>query len=145
MPYLCTMFKAITHIVFSILFLISFIGVNINKHYSHGKLYSTTLFLEAETCCADMEHCEMDNMKSCEHKDDNCSCENKTETIKISDNFVSEKFSFTLVKSFNSLISLNFNNSDIIKGLNFSKYKLYNLQLHKPDKDFCSEFGVFLC
>ena len=98
--------KAI-NILVSIVFLISFIGVNIHKHYSQGKLYSTAIFHEAESCCADMEHCEMANMSETfeHHQKNNCSCEDKTETLKISDVFVSEGFSLPSEKT----IDLNFN------------------------------------
>ncbi|RLD40660.1 MAG: hypothetical protein DRI89_11500, partial [Bacteroidetes bacterium] len=89
--------QKVINILVSIVFLISFIGVNIHKHYSHGKLYSTAIFQKAESCCVNMEHCEMANKhKSCENQqEDDCSCEDKTETIKISDVFINERYSFT--------------------------------------------------
>ncbi|MBE9467721.1 MAG: hypothetical protein IMY72_05280 [Bacteroidetes bacterium] len=80
------------NILVSIVFLISVIVVNINKYYSHGKL-RLAVFQETESCCSYMEHYEMANISdTCEHHtQDDCSCENKTETFKISDIFMSKK------------------------------------------------------
>ncbi len=81
------------NILVSMVFLISFIGVNIHKHYSNGKLYSFAIYEEADDCCADMDHCEMTDMHVLcgQHQQNNdCSCEDETETIKITDVFVRE-------------------------------------------------------
>ena len=85
--------KRVINILVSIVFLISFIGININKHYSHGKLYSTAIFQEAESCCTNMEHCEMTNTSASSNNQQevDCSCEDKTETFKISNVFVKVK------------------------------------------------------
>ena len=42
----------IIHLFIACILLISTIGVVINKHYSGGELFSTALFVEAESCCA---------------------------------------------------------------------------------------------
>ena len=137
--------KAI-NILVSIVFLISFIGVNIHKHYSQGKLYSTAIFHEAESCCADMEHCEMANMSETfeHHQKNNCSCEDKTETLKISDVFVSEGFSLPSEKT----IDLNFVSIFQFMETNmfFAIYSKTNCTNSPPllQTDVQSEFGVFL-
>lgn len=42
----------ILHLFVASILLFSTIGVVINKHYSGGELFSTALFVEAESCCA---------------------------------------------------------------------------------------------
>jgi hypothetical protein len=138
--------QKIIYILVSIVFLISFIGVNINNHYSHGKLYSTAIFQEAESCCVNMEHCEMiDTPKSFGHYQENdCSCEDKTESIKISDVFVNEKFLFPTEKT----IDLYF--TSVFQTLKtttfFTSYSNTNFNPSPPliKKDIQSEIGVFL-
>jgi hypothetical protein len=43
--------KKFGHIIMILLLLISTAGVSINKHYSGGELFSTSIFVEAESCC----------------------------------------------------------------------------------------------
>ena len=138
--------KKVINILVSIVFLISFIGVNIHKHYSQGKLYSTAIFQEAENCGVDMEHCEMANIpKTCEyHQKDDCSCEDKSETFKISDDFVNERFSISTEKTIDLYFVSLF--QTIETNLSFINCKYSDLKpsptLYKPDVQ--SEFGVFL-
>ena len=138
--------KKVINILFSIVFLISFIGVNIHKHYSHGKPYSTAIFHKAESCCADMDHCEMaNNSQSNEHQhNDNCSCEDKTETFKITDDFINERFSLPTEK----IIDLYFVSlfQTIETTTFFATYNNSNLFPSPPlnKTDVQSEFGVFL-
>ena len=138
--------QKVVNILVSIVFLISFIGVNIHKHYSHGELYSTAIFQEAESCCADMEHCEMTNTSatSDNQQQDDCSCEDKTETFIISDDFVSERFSISTEKTidlyFVSLFQKMETNSFFI---NYRTAKLYPLP-PLCETDVQSEFGIFL-
>lgn len=42
----------VIHLFIACVLLVSTIGVVINKHYSGGELFSTALFVEAESCCA---------------------------------------------------------------------------------------------
>lgn len=42
----------IVHLFVAFVLLVSTIGVVISKHYSGGELFSTALFVEAESCCA---------------------------------------------------------------------------------------------
>ncbi len=44
-------FEKIVHLIVASVLLASTIGVVINKHYSGGELFSTALFVEAESCC----------------------------------------------------------------------------------------------
>lgn len=43
--------KKFGHIIMILLLLISTAGVSINKHYSGGELFSTSIFTEAKSCC----------------------------------------------------------------------------------------------
>ena len=138
--------KKVINILVLIVFLISFIGVNIHKHYSQGKLYSTAIFQEAENCCVDMEHCEMANIaKTCEyHQEDDCSCEDKTEIFKISDDFINERFSIPTEKTIDLYFASLF--QTIGKTTLFTSYNDANFFLSPPlnKTDVQSEFGVFL-
>ncbi len=138
--------KKVINILVSILFLIGFIGVNIHKHYSHGKLYSIAFFQEAESCCVDMESCEMaETSETCNtlQKDD-CSCEDTTERFKISDFFVDEKYSISTIKK----IDLYFVSLFLTRDAStlFTVYNNTNIFPSPPLKktDVQSEFGVFL-
>ena len=42
----------IIHLIVAFVLLVSTMGVVINKHYSGGELFSTALFVEAESCCS---------------------------------------------------------------------------------------------
>ena len=44
--------RKIIHLFVAFVLLVSTIGVVINKHYSGGELFSTALFVEAESCCS---------------------------------------------------------------------------------------------
>ena len=138
--------KKVVNILVSIIFLISFIGVNVHKHFSHGKLYSTAIFHKAESCCANMEHCGMANIpKTCEHhQEDDCSCEDKTETFKISDDFVNERFSISTEKTIDLYFVSLF--QTIETSTLFTSYNNANLFPSPPmnKTDVQSEFGVFL-
>ncbi|MFA8435532.1 MAG: hypothetical protein ACEPOZ_13520 [Marinifilaceae bacterium] len=68
--------KQIGHILLSLFLLISTTGVAIHKHYSGKHLYSTSLFVEAKSCC-----------------EIPCDCCNKTSTvIQVKENFVPSYF-----------------------------------------------------
>ncbi len=138
--------QKVINILVSIVFLISFIGVNIHKHYSHGELYSTAIFQEAESCCSDMEHCEMTSTSATSNnqQQNDCSCEDKTEIFKISDDFVSERFSIPTEK----IIDLNFVSLFQAEEINFFIANYHTTYIY-PSPPLCktdaqSEFGVFL-
>ena len=138
--------KKVINILVSIIFLISFIGINIHKHYSHGKLYSTAIFQEAESCCSDMGHCEMTNTAATSNnqQEDDCSCEDKTETFKISDDFVNERFSISTEKIIDLYFVSLFQTTETTAL--FTSYINANLFPSSPlyETDVQSEFGVFL-
>ena len=50
------MFKKFSHIIFSLLLLVSTMGLVISKHYCGGSFVSISLFTEAESCC-EMDGC----------------------------------------------------------------------------------------
>ena len=45
-------FSKIIHLFVAFVLFVSTMGVVINKHYSGGELFSTALFVEAESCCS---------------------------------------------------------------------------------------------
>lgn len=143
--------KRIANILISIVFLISFVGVQINKHYSHGKLYDVSVFHEAESCCTPpVESCCETNSKISSHCDDipenDMSCENIIEVYRVIDNFIAERFSIPTIYSFDLFIisiSINFDANQ----LSIVSIQKNNFYYYFPtiDPDFHSEFGVFLC
>lgn len=138
--------KKVINILVSIVFLISFIGVNIHKHYSHGILYSTAIFQKAESCCADMEHCEMTNTFATSNNQQqyDCSCKDEIEIFKISDNFVNERFSISTEKTIDLYFVSLFQTIETTTF--FTSYNNSNYSYLPPllKSDVQSEFGVFL-
>ena len=59
--------KKAFYIIIMVIFLIPTVGITINKHYSGGELFSTSLFSAAESCCE--EPCEC--------------CDDKTEVFRL--------------------------------------------------------------
>ena len=59
----------IIHLFIAIILLVSTIGVVINKHYSGGELFSTALFVEAESCCSS-SCCHSQPVSGCEEESD---------------------------------------------------------------------------
>jgi len=138
--------KKVINILVSIIFLISFIGVNIYKHYSQGKLYSIAIFQEAESCCENRDTCEMADMKKgCHHQQiDDCSCEDQIETFQITDYFVKEEFRLSTKKVVDLYFASLF--QTIGKATLFTSYNNANLFPSPPlnKTDVQSEFGVFI-
>ena len=64
------MFKKFSHIIFSLLLLVSTMGLVISKHYCGGSFVSISLFTEAESCC------EMDGC-----------CRNETDFYQVAEDF----------------------------------------------------------
>ncbi len=48
----------LSHIVFSILLLMSTMGMAVSKHYCHGQFVSVSVFHEADSCCDDAGCCQ---------------------------------------------------------------------------------------
>jgi len=64
------MIKKASHIILSMLLLLSTTGLAISKHYCGGELISTSLFVEADSCC-DSDDC----------------CKNETEVFQLDEDF----------------------------------------------------------
>lgn len=140
------MLKSISHIVFVIYFLSFFIGVSVNKHYSKVKLFSTAIFAEAETCCANMQDCKMNmTSKTCKHEQHNndCSCKDETEIFKISDDFIGEKYSFTNIKIID-LFNVNFSNLNNINCISLIKDIKFYSSPPKLKPEVQSEYCVYI-
>ena len=80
-----------------IIFIISVSGIVINSHYSNGKLFSKSLFVDAKSCC--------EESNCCSH------CEQKTEIKKIEDGFLSA-----------SSLNLDSDKADLVAFHNFRSY-----------------------
>ncbi len=136
----------IVNIFISLIFLTLFIGVQVNKHYSNGKLYSIAVFQEAEDCCAE-ESCVMD-MNSCtsemQQNIEDCSCKNETDFVKLEDVFVISRFSLAKISSINLLFTTLFITNNI-KATYTLNNTFHYFSPPKIEIDFSSLFGVFLC
>jgi hypothetical protein len=55
------MLKKISHIILSVLLLISTIGMAVSKHYCEETLVSVSIFEEADSCCGDADCCHNEN------------------------------------------------------------------------------------
>ncbi len=134
--------KKLVNIFITVVFLVSFIGIQINKHYSHGKLYSVAFF-EKAAVCEDMKSISIP--QSGEPSPVHSCCENHTQTLKITDAFVAERFSVPGLTSFNlcSMAVINFDNMPALPLFSANTNTLFYLPI-KP-VDFPSAYGIFLC
>ncbi len=66
------MLKAFSHIILSMVLLVSTIGMTVSKHYCGGEIVSVSVFHEADSCC---------DMKGC--------CQNENHTYQVKDDFSS--------------------------------------------------------
>ena len=87
--------KKFVNIVVTVVFLIAFAGIQVNKHYSYGKLYSIAVFHKANNCCSAMGSCDTNGLHN-QKKD--CSCKNETQLLKVSSVFISKTNSLPKVK-----------------------------------------------
>ena len=55
------MLKKVSHIILSILLLVSTMGVAVSKHYCSGSFVSFSVFHEAKSCCGDSDCCHNEN------------------------------------------------------------------------------------
>ncbi|MCF6364821.1 MAG: hypothetical protein L3J35_01320 [Bacteroidales bacterium] len=153
------MLKAISHIIISILVLFLSIGITVSKHYSNGKLYSQSVFGEAESCeSAESEVCEMQNTAmQCEmHNEQNennnteqsCSCEDTSEYLYFDAIYtVAEKLTLNPIYK-NSTVFFTSNIIEISSietnrntQFQFSNRKMPGLKT----QDFASLFQIFRC
>jgi len=134
--------KKFLNIFITVVFLISFFGIQINKHYSHGKLYSVALFEKAAVC---EEMKDVSNQQSGEPSPVHSCCENRPQPLKITDVFVVERFSVPGETLLNlcSLAVVNFNNMPVLPLSSSNTNALF----YQPIKsvDFPSVYGIFLC
>jgi len=134
------------NIFISIVFLISFIGVQVNKHYSNGKLYSVALYVEADHCYDEMGLCKMDHMAMGHHQaKHSCSCKDESEMFRLNNVFVSEKFSLPTATSHELCSNLVFNlvETNLFTTV-FSSSIKFSWSPH-VDNNLQAELGVFLC
>ncbi len=136
--------KKIVNIFIIIVFLSNFIGVQINKHYSKGKLYSVAIFENADNCCFADESCEMHKNTStkCDSKENNdFSCNSISEYLTIDDNFIIKKLSIPQISSLEIfLLQVKQNDySNISNDKNFNTSQLDSYK--KPQALSC----VFIC
>lgn len=128
--------------------MMSVVGIQINKHYSHGKLYSVAIFQDDENCCGNKDKSDMGMMcmHHCPQKEKKeHSCKNETKILKIDDDFISQKTSIPESISIDLFIVLILNNTE--DNLN-SKLLSESIDYHfspPPEKDLLAEFAVFLC
>ncbi len=55
------MLKKVSHIILSVLLLSVTMGLTISKHYCSGELVSTSLFVDANSCCDSDNCCHNEN------------------------------------------------------------------------------------
>ena len=79
--------KKFSHIILILLLLVSTAGVTINKHYSGGDLFSTALFVEADSCCEIPCGC----------------CDESSDTFKIEAEYLASTFELSEVAQFELL------------------------------------------
>ncbi len=135
------------NILISLAFLTAFIGIQINKHYSHGKLYSIAVYEKAETCCSSNNgtcNMVMQVGNNNHEKQNNCDCKNETELFKITFNFIKEEFSLPLISSLNLFLFPNIPTE--LENL-YARIFTEKIAISFPTgfiKDYQSDFGVFL-
>ncbi len=130
--------KKVLNIFVLVSFLTSYIGVDIHKHYSQGKLCSTSIFSAEECCCTiDTNTDPSNNNITCDH---GCSCENSSQSIRLPSVFIVEKSSQSSIDVFNICKAASFGPiSNPTESLVYSKNNLLtclNIQ---------SLLGVFIC
>ncbi|MCF8370520.1 MAG: hypothetical protein K9H64_02785 [Bacteroidales bacterium] len=76
------MIKKVANSIIVVILLISTSGVIINKHYSNGQLYSSSLFTKAKSCC------EADTC--CHSQNDGCTEETKAYRLVVDFDFTNK-------------------------------------------------------
>lgn len=130
--------KKVLNIFVLVSFLTSYIGVDIHKHYSQGKLCSTSIFSAEECCCtAETNTDPSNNNKTCDH---GCSCENSSQSIRLSSVFIVEKNSKPGIDVFNICKAASF--GPVSKPTDSLVYGKNNPPTHF---NIQSLLGVFIC
>ncbi len=55
------MLRKVSHIILTLLLLVSTMGVAVSKHYCSGSFVSVSVFNEAESCCGESDCCHNEN------------------------------------------------------------------------------------
>ncbi|GEM_PF-1951360 len=137
----------IVNISVTIIFLAAFIGVQINKHYSNGRLYSVAIFSEPETCCDDHENCDMVHsrlFRPGQTDKNDCSCKDEKEVLRIRDVFVSEKFTLPNIQQVVLFMMTGFETAKGTLLSNISQKTLYSLP-PATSNDLIAGTCRFLC
>ena len=125
----------------------SFVGIQIHKHYSNGKLYSFALYQEAESCCNEDGICSINHKSGIDKNNEDCSCEDETEIYIISNNFLSEKHFELLIKKID-LPSQNYSHKTdyaINCFISFTNTLCFDTPLIFEHNRLQAKLGVFLC
>ena len=134
--------KKFVNIVVTVVFLIAFAGIQVNKHYSYGKLYSIAVFHKAKNCCSAMGHCEINGMHN---KKEGCSCKNETQLLKVSNVLISKTNSLPKAKVLHLLNAgvkvdnRSFKTAAVFQPLKADAISLFNKTVEQ------SLLEVFLC
>ncbi len=135
--------KKVLNIFVLVTFLISYIGVNIHKHYAQGELCSTSFFSEEECCCTTDTNIDSSNDdKACDH---GCSCENSSQTIRLMSIFIAKKNSQPSIDVL-SLGYINICKSALLSPISNPTESLVYSKIHPLTHfNIQSLFGVFIC
>lgn len=82
--------KKLSHLFMVLLLLISTAGVSINKHYSGGELFSTSIFVEAKSCCETPCGC----------------CKNTSELLQVKADYIASTFDLQAANQLDLLFSI---------------------------------------
>ena len=134
--------KKFVTIVVTVVFLIALVGIQVNKHYSYGKLYSIAVFHKAENCCSTMEPCDTNGLHN---QKENCSCKNETELLKVSNVFINENNLLPKVKVLQLLnAGLKIKNGNFKAAVVLHLLKSTTVSFFNKTVDQ-SLLGVFIC
>lgn len=56
------MLRKVSHIILTLLLLVSTMGVAVSKHYCSGSFVSVSVFNEAESCCGESDCCHNEDL-----------------------------------------------------------------------------------
>jgi len=104
------------HIILSVLLLAATIGIATDKHYSGDKLFSVSIFGEAESCC--------DGPCDC--------CHNEKQTFQVKDDFLSTYYTFDKILFINIICFIGQNNLFDVYSENHSD----NVSLYDSPRQF---------
>jgi hypothetical protein len=126
-----TLVKKTIHIVIAFILITGTSGIVVNKHFSHGELFSTSVYGKAQSCCTDKEMC------SC--------CSTETEVYQVKDNFTLSSVEIPDVACLESLPAY-INQDGILKQQQITAASIPLIQVHSPPglDEFLSIIQVFI-